>query len=416
MSTLKHFAVFAAGWFVAVGISPRPASAQTGWQWYLAREQMVARDVVAAGVTHPRVITALRRTPRHEFVPMAERQLAYFDMALPIGEQQTISPPFVVATMTVQLDPQPTDKVLEIGTGSGYQAAILAGVVGEVYTMEIQEPLARTATRTLSRLGYKNVHVKLGDGFKGWPEHAPFDKIIVTCSPEKVPQPLVDQLREGGRMVIPLGERYHQVLYRFEKQDGKLVAQAIEPTFFVPMTGTAEEQRNILPDGKGASLVNGGFEKVGEIAGIPHGWYYVRQATLEPQDLAGHGAQMLLFRNRESGRAAQALQAVGVDGRNVHTLVASIWVRGRNLTSGQAAQEQAQATIIFFDKDRVPVGGEALGPWHGSFGWRQETAEWRVPQQARFATVIVGLSGGMGELAVDDFTLAAGNSKATANR
>ena len=162
---------------------------------------MVARDVVAAGVTHPRVITALRRTPRHEFVPLAERRLAYFDMALPIGEQQTISPPFVVATMTAQLDPQPNDKVLEIGTGSGYQAAILAGVVGEVYTIEIHEPLARTATQTLSRLGYKNVHVKIGDGFQGWPEHAPFDKIIVTCSPEKVPQPLVDQLREGGRMV-----------------------------------------------------------------------------------------------------------------------------------------------------------------------------------------------------------------------
>ena len=251
----------------------------------MAREQMVARDVVAAGVTHPRVITAMRRTPRHEFVPMAERRLAYFDMALPIGEQQTISPPFVVATMTVQLDPQPKDKVLEIGTGSGYQAAILAGVVGEVYTMEIHEPLARTATQTLSRLGYKNVHVKLGDGFQGWPEHAPFDKIIVTCSPEKVPQPLVDQLREGGRMVIPLGERYHQVLYRFEKQAGKLVAQAIEPTFFVPMTGTAEQERNLLPDGKEAAIVNGGFEQVGEIAGIPSGWYYVRQATLEPQDL-----------------------------------------------------------------------------------------------------------------------------------
>ena len=348
MSTIKHFAMFVACWSLALATSPRPASAQTGWQLYLAREQMVARDVVAAGITHPRVIAALRRTPRHEFVPPGERQLAYFDMALPIGEQQTISPPFVVATMTVQLDPQPTDKVLEIGTGSGYQAAILAGVVGEVYTMEIHEPLALTATRTLSRLGYKNVHVKLGDGFQGWAEHAPFDKIIVTCSPEKVPQPLVDQLREGGRMVIPFGERYHQVLYRFEKHDGKLVAQAIEPTFFVPMTGTAEQQRDVLPDGKGASLVNGGFETVGEIAGIPSGWYYVRQATLEPQDLAGHGQQMILFRNREPGRAAQALQAVGVDGRNVHTLVAALWVRGRNLAAGPAAQEQAASQHHLF--------------------------------------------------------------------
>jgi len=377
---------------------------------------MVARDIVAAGIKHPRVVAALRKTPRHEFVPAAQRHLSYFDMALPIGEQQTISPPFVVATMTMQLDPQPKDKVLEIGTGSGYQAAVLANVVGEVYTIEIQEPLARTAMQTLSRLAYKNVHVKIGDGFKGWPEHAPFDKIIVTCSPEKVPQPLVDQLREGGRLVIPLGERYHQILYRFEKHDGKLVPKAIEPTFFVPMTGTAEQQREILPDGKNVAIFNGGFEQTGEIAGLPAGWYYVRQATLEPQDLPGHGKRMIVFRNSEPGRSAQALQAVGIDGQSVHALDASLWIRGRDIAAGPSKQEQAQVTIVFFDKDRVPIGSELLGPWEGTFAWRQETAHWRVPAQARFATIIVGLTGGTGELAVDDFTLAAGDVKAAVNR
>ena len=140
-------------------------------------------------------------------------------MALPIGEQQTISPPFIVAYMTQEIDPQPTDRVLEIGTGSGYQAAMLSPLVKEVYTIEIVEPLGKRAARTLKRLGYKNVFAKVGDGYLGWPEAAPFDKIIVTCSPEKVPQPLVDQLKDGGLMIVPVGERYQQNLYLFRKHE-----------------------------------------------------------------------------------------------------------------------------------------------------------------------------------------------------
>ncbi len=150
----------------------------------------------------------MRDTPRHEFVPRDQQKNAYFDMSLPIGDEQTISGPFVVAYMTEQLDPQPADKVLEIGTGSGYQAAVLSPLVKDVYTIEIVEPLGKRAEPTLKRLKYDNVHVKIGDGYQGWPEHAPFDKIIVTCSPEKVPQPLVDELKEGGRMIVPVGERY----------------------------------------------------------------------------------------------------------------------------------------------------------------------------------------------------------------
>ena len=159
-----------------------------GWQ-QLANE-MVDKEIVAAGVKNERVIRAMRDTPRHEFIAANQHDRAYLDMALPIGNGQTISPPFVVASMTEAIDPQPNDRVLEIGTGSGYQAAVLSPLVKDVYTIEIVDDLSKHATRTLKRLHYDNVHTRSGDGYKGWPEAAPFDKIIVTCSPEKVPQPL----------------------------------------------------------------------------------------------------------------------------------------------------------------------------------------------------------------------------------
>jgi protein-L-isoaspartate(D-aspartate) O-methyltransferase len=185
-----------------------------------ARLQMVDVDLATEGIENPRVLDAMRTVPRHLFVRPGLRNLAYFDQALDIGFKQTISPPFIVAYMTQVLDPQPEDRVLEIGTGSGYQAAVLAGLVKEVYTIEIVEDLGKKAERQLKQLKYDNVHVRVGDGYLGWPEHAPFDKIIVTCSPESVPKPLVEQLKDGGRMIIPLGERYQQVFHLLEKQNG----------------------------------------------------------------------------------------------------------------------------------------------------------------------------------------------------
>ena len=206
------------------------------------RERMMQEQIAGRGVTDARVLTALRKVPREEFVPENVRGGSYTDGPLPIGYDQTISQPYIVAFMTEQLRPQPTDRILEIGTGSGYQAAILAELVAEVYSIEIVEPLAKTAQATLQRLGYKNVHIEAGDGYKGWPKHAPFDAIIVTCAPDHVPQPLVAQLKENGRMIIPVGERFAQQLYRLRKENGELKREAVLPVMFVPMTGEAQKK------------------------------------------------------------------------------------------------------------------------------------------------------------------------------
>jgi protein-L-isoaspartate(D-aspartate) O-methyltransferase len=203
------------------------------------RESMVRWQIVARGVRDERVLAALRTVPREEFVPEPLRASSYSDHPLPIGYDQTISQPFIVAFMTEQLRIHSTDRVLEIGTGSGYQAAILAHLAAEVYSIEIIEPLARSAEATLQRLGYKNVHVKAGDGYKGWPEHAPFDAVIVTCAPDHVPPPLLEQTKNGGRIVIPFGRAGDQNLYLLEKQGGKLRQNAVLPVQFVPMTGEA---------------------------------------------------------------------------------------------------------------------------------------------------------------------------------
>src|SRR5437762_4976002 len=205
------------------------------------RERIVKEQIVMRGVVEEPVLAAMRKVPREEFVPAEFRAESYTDRPLPIGYDQTISQPFIVAFMTEELRPQPIDRVLEIGTGSGYQAAILAELVAEVYSIEIIEPLAKNAEAMLQRLGYTNVYVYTGSGYKGWPDHAPFDSIIVTCAPEHVPQPLLDQLKEGGRMIIPVGAKYAQELYLFEKRNGRLQQSAVLPVRFVPMLRTEKE-------------------------------------------------------------------------------------------------------------------------------------------------------------------------------
>jgi len=207
-----------------------------------ARNRMVQRHLVERGIKNPKVLDAFRTVPRHRFLPPTTQRQAYDDESIPIGEGQTITPPYDVAFMTEVLDPKPTDKVYEVGTGSGYQAAILSRLVKEVYSVEIHEPLSRRATAVHQALGYTNIHTRVGDGYVGWPEAAPFDAIIVTCAPQKVPQPLLDQLKEGGRMVIPLGDRFNQSVHLITKKDGKRIDRQLQPTLFVPMTGRALEE------------------------------------------------------------------------------------------------------------------------------------------------------------------------------
>ena len=206
------------------------------------RQRMVEQQLKPRGIKDERLLAAMARVPREEFVPADERGDAYEDGPLPIGFDQTISQPYIVAFMTEQLRLKPSDRLLEIGTGSGYQAAVLAELVADVYTIEILEPLAKTAEATLQRLGYKNVHLRVGDGYQGWPEEAPFDAIIVTCAPDKVPPPLVDQLKDDGRMVIPVGERFAQQLYLLEKKNGQLKESATLPVRFVPMVRETQKK------------------------------------------------------------------------------------------------------------------------------------------------------------------------------
>ena len=370
-----------------------------------ARKRMVDEDIVSPGITNRGVIDSMLKTPRHEFVPAAERQNAYFDMALPIGAGQTISPPFIVAYMTEQLDPQPTDKVLEIGTGSGFQAAILSPLVDKVYSIEIVEVLGKRAAATLKRLKYPNVITKVDDGFKGWAEHAPFDKIIVTCSPENVPQPLIDQLKEGGRMIVPLGQRYQQVLYLFRKENGELVSEALRPTLFVPMTGTAEDQRQVKPDPLHPSIVNGGFEETNEGTEEPSGWHYLRQGELAGG--APEGKHAIVFTNNQAGRGSQALQAFPVDGRKVEQLDISAWVRVKDAQPGQSPDQLPMLAITFYDSRRAMVGQRGLGPWRGTANWKHELGRVRVPTAAREAIVRIGLLGATGEAAFDDVQISA---------
>jgi protein-L-isoaspartate(D-aspartate) O-methyltransferase len=210
-----------------------------------AERRQELTELLRGEISDKRVLAAIAKVPRHHFVPERYQSQAYANHPLPIGESQTISQPFIVAYMTQALKLTGKEKVLEIGTGSGYQAAILAETAKEVYSVEILRPLSVRAAKVLRKLGYKNVHLKVGDGFDGWREHAPFDAVIVTAAPARVPPPLVEQLKEGGRLSIPLGaDSWSQVLVTYVKREGRLVKVDRLPVRFVPMTGKALKKWN----------------------------------------------------------------------------------------------------------------------------------------------------------------------------
>jgi len=236
----RQYATLFFGALIVAMIGPtgvRGAESGAGEARFAAlRDRMVAEQIQARDVTDLRVLAAMRKVPRHRFVPERHRLEAYDDHPLPIGEGQTISQPYIVAIMSELLRLEGGERVLEVGTGSGYQAAVLAGLAAEVYSIEIVEPLARQAAATLRELGYTGVAVRAGDGYLGWPEAAPFDAIIVTAAPDHVPQPLVDQLKPGGRLVIPVGVFYQELLQCVKAPQG-LQCTSVIPVRFVPLTG-----------------------------------------------------------------------------------------------------------------------------------------------------------------------------------
>jgi protein-L-isoaspartate(D-aspartate) O-methyltransferase len=396
MARYTAILLFLSGWWASCCLY-----GQAVGQYAIARKQMVQQAVIEAGVRDPRVIKAMQSTPRHEFVKRSQLDLAYADMALPIGDKQTISSPFIVAFMTEALDPQPTDRVLEIGTGSGYQAAVLSSLVKDVYTIEIVESLGVSAKRTLQRLEYRNVHVRIGDGFQGWPEEAPFDKIIVTCSPENIPRPLVEQLKEGGLAVVPVGQRYQQILYLMRKRGGKLQREALRPTLFVPMTGTAEEARRIRPDPLNPTVANSGFEKPALPTGFVPDWYYQRQTQQIADDLAPEGKHYLRVTNTLPGKPGLAMQGFPIDGSQIARLEVSGWVKVKQVRRGRNGDELPAIVVTFYDKNRAPLGNQWIGPFRGTADWSHQSDTLRVPTSASEAILRIGLFGAVGEASFD---------------
>jgi protein-L-isoaspartate(D-aspartate) O-methyltransferase len=381
-----------------------PVITESADRYQKIRFNMVREFIENEGVSNPRVLKSMRDTPRHMFVPTSQKKHAYEDGAFPIGSNQTISPPYIVAYMTEKIDPQPTDKVLEIGTGSGYQAAVLSPLVKDVYTIEIVEKLGRTAARTLKRLKYENVHTKIGDGYKGWAEHAPFDKIIVTCSPEKIPGPLIKQLKEGGIMLIPLGERYQQVFHLFKKKDGNLERTELISTFFVPMTGVSEENREVLPDPANPKIRNGNFELDENKDGRVDNWHYQRQVEMVSGN-SDEGEHWLKFTNTEPGKLSQLLQCVPVDGRKISAIKLSLSVKHENTAKGSKNWEKPGLYLHYYSQYRNIVGENIIGSLKGSSDWYTIEKIILIPPKTREVIFRAGLNGGTGMLGVDNLQI-----------
>jgi len=373
-----------------------------------ARQMVEQLLLPQGGLADTAVLDVMKRVPRHRFVPPVHQSVAYLDQALSIGHAQTISPPYIVAFMTEQIAPKPTDKILEIGTGSGYQAAVLSLLADQVYTIEIVEPLGKQAESLLKQLGMNNVQVRIGDGYKGWAEAAPFDSIIVTCSPEAVPQPLIDQLKEGGHIIIPVGERYQQSFYLGKKVNGKLVQERLMQTLFVPMTGEAEGKRTVQPDATKPAIVNGNFQEI-QKDGTPAHWHYARNVTV--QKGTNNEPNVARFVRQRPTRTApdtgfsQVLQGFAIDGRSVPVLRINYSIRGERVTALQGPVMTPSALLVFYDENRNVIDEVPLGRCTGTFDWRQMTNGIRIKPEAREAVLFVGLLVSTGQLDIRDVAI-----------
>jgi protein-L-isoaspartate(D-aspartate) O-methyltransferase len=402
---LRSKKISAMSCFSLLVVLSQQVQSQTKNPFETLREKLVTNVLIPNGIKDPRVLKSMGTTPRHEFVPPIYKSQAYQDIAIPIGESQTISSPFIVAFMTQALNPQPTDKVLEIGTGSGYQAAILSPLVQEVYTIEIVEKLGLETTELLEKLSYTNVHCRIGDGFKGWEEHAPFDKIIVTCSPEDVPAPLVKQLKDGGLMVIPVGERYQQMLCLMRKSGDKLEKDELQPTLFVPMTGTAEDQRKVMPP-PNPVLLNVSFEVplINNVF-IP-GWYYQFGCVVVQDNNAPDGGKAVEFRSNNGSVPSMLLQGVALDGSTVKKIKLGGWIATENVKFGADKEKSPSIAIQFFDANRNRVGYNFIGGgFKGTRNWKQEERIFSVPATTKEAIVSIGLFGAEGMARFDNISL-----------
>ncbi|MDR3182828.1 MAG: protein-L-isoaspartate(D-aspartate) O-methyltransferase [Planctomycetaceae bacterium] len=363
------------------------------------------------GITNAAVIDAMKRIPRHQFISAQNQKQAYWDQAIAIGEGQTISPPYIVAFMTQQLETKPADKVLEIGTGSGYQAAVLSLLVKEVYSIEIIESLGKQAETRLDWLGFHNVHVRIGDGYKGWKEVAPFDSIIVTCSPDSIPQPLIEQLKEGGRMIIPVGERYQQAFYLCRKINGQLQKERLQQVLFVPMTGEASERTTANTDGK-PRLTNGNFNELND-DGTPVGWHYVRNAAVvEPQSPQPAVRFVRKKPERVDGNpvpaaVTQMLQGFALDGQKVKKLRIEYALRGEDVVAWQGAVMTPTALLSLFDENRKQAALIPLGRCTGTFDWRLVSQDIAVPPKSREAVLLLGLPVASGQVEIRSVKISA---------
>jgi len=371
-----------------------------------ARTTMVDADLSGNGIGNERLLKAMRTIPRHRFCLPEDQKHAYADQSLPIGHKRKLASPYVTAGLIELLDPRPNDRILELGTGSGYQAAILSQLATDVYSVESIEELGKASASLLKELKCKNVHTRIGDTLEGWPEAAPFDRILFTSCSGTVPAALIDQLRERGKVVVDAVCGNEELFHLFEKQHGRLVALKVWSPFSIANADNLKQHRDEKQSPNKSEIENGDFELSED--GKATGWYFQRQAALA-EDREAPNNHVLTFENKEPGRHAQAIQEVAIDGRAVVSLRLSVRAKGLEIHNSSSADKPSMV-IRFYDAHQRPITVEPsaiLGPWRGTFGWETYTCVSSVPKTTRKALVVISMGGATGRLTVDDAQLSA---------